>query len=143
MLLIRKCCTEDAEMLWKINREVMNYDYPRDKTVEKLKDLMVNEAHCILVAEIDGQITGYIHLNDYDTLYFDHMKNVLCLAVLSEYRRKGVATKLLEAGERWAKETGAVGIRLDSGAERLAAHDCYEKAGYVQKKMHKYFRKIF
>lgn len=143
MLTIRKCRIEDAKILCKINREVMGYDYSVEKTMEKIKQLVNQDENGIFVAEVDDQIAGYIHLNSYDTLYFDHMKNILCLAVLPEYRGKGVATALLEAGEEWAKETCAAGIRLDSGAERLAAHTCYEKAGYEYKKMHKYFRKMF
>lgn len=143
MFLIRKCRIEDAEILCKINREVMGYDYPVEETAEKIKQLVNLDENGIFVAEDENQIAGYIHLNSYDTLYFGHMKNILCLAVLPEFRRRGVATVLLEAGEKWAKEHGAIGIRLDSGAERLPAHACYEKAGYEQKKMHKYFRKMF
>ncbi len=143
MIFVRKAKSEDVKAICKINAEVMGYSYPREETQNKLCMLMENLGHGIFVAEYDGAAVGYIHLHDYDCLYFPHMKNVLCLAVLPEFRRKGIASALLRAGECWAEGTGAAGIRLDSGAERLPAHGCYEKAGYVQMKMHRYFRKMF
>lgn len=100
-------------------------------------------AQCVLVAEEDGTLAGYIHLEDYDTLYFPHMKNILGLIVLPEYRGKGIASALLAEAENWAKAAGASGIRLDSGIERVCAHVCYRKAGYTEQKLHKYFKKLF
>lgn len=143
MLQIRNCMPEDGEEISRINREVMGYDYPPEQTKEKIKALSTNQHHLILVAELRGRIAGYIHLNDYDTLYFGPMKNVLCLAVLPEYRRQGIAGALLKKAESLSKESSTVGIRLDSGAERLPAHACYEKYGYINIKDHKYFRKMF
>ena len=143
MITVRKCVLSDAEMLCRLNTEVMKYQYPFDDTVKLLEKLIGNVEHGIFVAEHNGQIAGYIHLHDYQTLYFVPMKNILCLAVFPEYRRKGVGSALLAAAEQWAKETGAAGIRLDSGEERLPAHACYEKAGYVARKMHKNFVKQF
>lgn len=143
MVTVRKCSVSDAEMICRLNTEVMNYRYPLVDTEEALSCLLQNTGHGIFVAELDGQIAGYIHLQDYETLYFPPMKNILCLAVFPEYRERGVASAMLMAGETWAKETGAAGIRLDSGEERLPAHACYEKAGYLPRKMHKNFVKKF
>lgn len=143
MLRIRSCTHEDAAEIQMINSAVMGYDFPVEDTEKKIRMLMSDPQNKILVAEMDGIVTGYIHLNDYDVLYFPKMKNILCLAVLPEYQRLGIASGLLEAAERWAIDSGAAGIRLDSGAERVPAHFCYEKAGYKNIKMHKYFRKVF
>ena len=57
-----------------------------------------------MVAATDGQIICFIHAASYETLYFSLLKNLLGLAVASEYRRKGVGTDLLDAVETWAKE---------------------------------------
>lgn len=143
MLMIRRGRKEDAAAICDINANVMKYQYPLCKTAEILERLIHDPGHCILVADWNGKTAGYIHLHDYDSLYFGSMKNVLCLAVRPEYRRKGIASALLTEAECWAKQTGAVGIRLDSGAERLPAHACYRKAGYSERKLHKYFRKEF
>ena len=128
----------DTEAIWRMNKEVMEYDYPLEQTRDKLKNALADQGQCVLVAVLDGTVVGYIHLVD-----FPHMKNVLALAVLTEYRRRGAASALLAAGEQWARETGAAGMRLDSGVERTGAHACYAKAGFVERKLHKNLRKLF
>jgi len=87
-------------------------------------------------------VVGYIHLENYDTLYFDHMKNVLVLAVFTEFRRRGVATRLMAEAEEWAAETGAAGIRLVTGVEREDAHAFYERMGYTMRKLQKHYIKL-
>lgn len=139
---IRTATESDAESIWQLNK-ALGYEYPFDDTAKRMRSVITNPNHRIFVAEINGVVTGYIHLVDYDTLYFDPLKNVLALTVLPEYRRKGIATRLLVEAAEWAKATGASGIRLDSGIDRVGAHICYRKNGYQEIKLHKYFKKLF
>ena len=139
---IRTALKTDAESIWRLNK-ALGYEYPFADTEKRLHTIMANPSHCIFVAELDGVVAGYIHLEDYDTLYFDSLKNVLALTVLPEFRRRGVATHLLSKADEWAKATGASGIRLDSGIERVGAHACYRHNGYQEVKLHKYFKKLF
>ena len=74
-ITIREARAEDAQALAWLNREEMGYGYPVDKTKEKLAMLLESGKDKILVAELDGTVAGYVHLNDYDVLYADHMKN--------------------------------------------------------------------
>ena len=143
MLIVRPAKPEDAPAIQRLNKEGLGYDYPLEKTRVLLDSLCGREDQCVLVAELDGElVVGYIHLENYQTLYFAPMKNVLGIAVFPEYRRTGVATKLLTAGEQWAKETGASGIRLNSGSTREDAHAFYEHLGYESNKLQKHFIKM-
>lgn len=127
---IREARAEDAQTLARLNREEMGYDYPLDKTKEKLSLLLESRKDKILVAELDGAVVGYVHLNDYDVLYMDHMKNIMGIAVSSSCRRMGIGWKLLAAAEGWARETGADVVRLVSGESRTGAHAFYRSVGY-------------
>lgn len=142
-MLIRKSTVEDAAGIQRLNKTAMGYDFPVAETEKKLRNALADAGQCVLVAVENQEIVGYLHMEDYDTLYFPHMKNVLALAVLPECRRRGIASQLLAAGEDWARETGATGIRLVSGAERQEAHACYLKAGFKERKLQKNFRKSF
>ena len=71
------------------------------------------------------------------------MKNVLGIAVKTEFCGKGIGSALMQAVENWAKSTHACGIRLVSGESRSGAHKFYEKCGYNSKKMQKNFKKTF
>ncbi len=144
MITIRRARPEDAAAIQLLNKEALGYDYPLDKTREKLEKAAEDQRTCLLVAAFDQDtVIGYVHMTDYDTLYFGHLKNVLAIAVFTEFRRRGAATKLLTAGEQWARDTGAVGIRLVSGENRTEAHAFYERMGYTLRKMQKNFVKTF
>ncbi len=141
-MTIRPARPEDAAAIQLLSRECMGYDYPLESTRERLENAYLDENQCILVAELGPDVVvGYIHLQNYDTLYFDPMKNILALAVATEFRRRGIATRLYTEAEEWAMETGASGIRLVSGAEREDAHAFYRRMGFEEKKLQKNFRK--
>lgn len=129
-VLIRDASPGDAEALARLNRDEMGYDYPVGKTREKLAALLESGKDKILVAELDGQAVGYVHLNDYDLLYAGHMKNIMGIAVDSRCRRMGIGKRLLAAAEGWARESGAEGVRLVSGESRMGAHAFYRSLGY-------------
>lgn len=139
--IIRDAVIADAEALAKLNREEMGYDFPVERTQETLRALLASPRNKILVAENRGQVLGYVHLEDYDLLYAPHMKNVLGIAVAGKVRRQGVGKALLQAGEEWARQTGAAAVRLVSGETRKGAHAFYQSLGYTGNKLQRNFKK--
>lgn len=98
---IRLAQPSDAAAVCHLNRECMGYDYPLRATAQKLQNSLANGRCRIFVAELDGQVVGYVHAQDYDVLYFDHMKNILGIAVDPAFRRQGIGRALLNAVEEW------------------------------------------
>lgn len=141
LFYIRDAQPEDASALTWLNKVAMGYDYPEDKTAEKLALLLNDERNKIFIADWEGSVVGYLHLVDYDVLYGDHLKNIMGIAVDPAYRRRGIGKSLLAAGESWAKEQGAAGIRLVSGESRTGAHAFYRSLGYQGNKMQLNLRK--
>jgi GNAT superfamily N-acetyltransferase len=47
--------------------------------------------------------------------------NILRIAVSASFRKKDIGKILLAEVEKWARDTGAYGIRLVSGATRIGA----------------------
>ncbi|HPE94548.1 MAG TPA: GNAT family N-acetyltransferase [Bacillota bacterium] len=127
---IRECVEEDVIILYELNKNEMGYDYPRDKTETKLRELLKSNKEKIFVAVMDNIVVGYVHANDYDVIYAPHMKNIMGIAVSSNFKKQGIGRALLAAVENWAQETGASGIRLVSGATRTGAHEFYRRCGY-------------
>ncbi len=140
---IRPAVPGDYEALARLNRESMGYDYPPEKTEEQLQKLLSDGKNGIFVAELEGRAVGYVHLCDYDLLYAGHMKNIMGIAVDPACRRMGIGSKLLAAGESWARETGADGVRLVSGETRVGAHAFYRSLGYEGNKMQLNLKKRF
>lgn len=142
-LQIRQCEITDVKAIHDLNTRELGYNYPEDKTKEKIIKILDSNKDKIYVALIDGKVIGYVHANDYDVTYAPHMKNIMGIAVLSNFQKMGIGKALLTSIEHWAKNTGAYGVRLVSGATRISAHEFYRHCGYSGDKQQINFKKMF
>ena len=89
----------------------------------------------IIVAEVDGAIAGYamiwasqkgedIEEGDFETA------RLADLAVLAEYRKRGIGKALLEAAEDFAREQGATSLHIGVMAANQGALRLYRSCGY-------------
>lgn len=140
---IRECKTEDVDAIYSLNNTEMGYEYSIEDTKEKLEGLLESDKDKIFVATVQNTVVGYVHANDYDVIYAPHMKNIMGIAVSGEYKKYGIGKAMLEEIEKWAKETGAFGIRLVSGSTRTGAHEFYRRCGYIGDKQQINFKKYF
>lgn len=88
------------------------------------------EAH--LIAEDDGDLVGYIRLNDaYPFVEGAGVLAVNGLAVVPSARGRGIGSTLLEAVAAEAKRRGARKIMLHVFGTNLVAQRLYERHGYL------------
>jgi len=87
------------------------------------------EAH--LVAEIGGQVAGYLRLRPMTRLPENaHVLGIFGLAVAPRARRQGVATALLDAAEDQARVQGAAKLNLRVLSTNEPAIRLYERQGF-------------
>lgn len=143
-VIIRPATKADAPAIYQCNVEALGYDFPLEKTIERVVFIMDKYPEdCFLVAVLEERVVGYIHASDYECTYMEAYKDIEELAVLNGYQGYGIGRKLLNACELWAKGTGVAGVRLISGVDRHGAHEFYLKCGYTHRKNHKNFVKNF
>jgi ribosomal protein S18 acetylase RimI-like enzyme len=93
------------------------------------------EAH--LVAEDDGEVLGYIRLQDkYTFPEGDGVLSVNGLAVAKEARRRGIGAILLSAATDEGTRRGARKITLNVHGTNTVARRLYERHGYVVEGTH-------
>ncbi|MBE6976586.1 MAG: GNAT family N-acetyltransferase [Ruminococcaceae bacterium] len=143
MIYIREACEADISAIWELNAIEMGYQYPLDATTQKVKMLLNSKADKIYVAVLEHTVVGYVHANNYDVIYAPHMKNIMGIAVLSNYKRCGIGRALLQQVEQWGRSTGAAGVRLTSGMMRTEAHVFYHSCGYAGDKEQLNLKKMF
>ncbi len=142
-VLIRDCRIGDSIDIQVLNQNELGYEYPLEAVEGKLENLLRERTHKIVVAVVDGKVIGYVHACAYDLLYAPPLKNIMGIAVSSDFKKRGIGKKLLNYVEQWARDTGADGVRLVSGATRTGAHAFYTACGYSCNKEQKYFIKYF
>ncbi|WEV68129.1 GNAT family N-acetyltransferase [Bifidobacterium sp. ESL0769] len=138
---IRQADRNDASALQELNNVCLGYDYPLDRTRERLAELLANPGCRIFVAVQDGNVVGYVQANTYKATYGDPAVNVMGLAVSQAARGKGAGRKLMEAVETWAQSINAEEVRLNSAEFRKDAHKFYQAIGYTLDKMQARFGK--
>ena len=137
---IRKVEIGDAEAVRDISAEGLGYSCDLALVQKKIAALNASR-EAVFVAETDGDVIGYIHIERYDVLYFETMANILGLSVFKAYHKMGVGKALLFAAEDWARQNNIKMMRLNSGMNRTDAHGFYEHFGYVSEKDQKRFVK--
>ncbi|WP_328819928.1 GNAT family N-acetyltransferase [Permianibacter fluminis] len=94
--------------------------------------ITVNES-VIFLAEIDGQIQGFVQLYPtWSSLSLAQSFVLYDLFVAPAHRRSGIATQLLNAATDYAIGQGASGLSLQTHISNHKAQALYESLGWVR-----------
>jgi GNAT superfamily N-acetyltransferase len=112
----------------------MKWNKPESQYWRYLHEQMAGTRICF-VATVDGQFAGYATVNWRPTYagFADlNIPEIQDLNVLTTYRRKGVASRLLDRAEaEVARRSGVVGIGVGLHPGYNAAQQLYVKRGYI------------
>lgn len=131
--MIREVRINDSKEIKDICKNDLGYECDKQLVELRIANLDVNR-ECVFVADMDGELAGFVHVEKYDLLYSQSMANILGLAVSSKFRRRGLGKKLMCAAEEWAKNKGISVMRLNSGGTRKEAHMFYRNIGFSDEK---------
>lgn len=97
--------------------------------------IMTDENVRLLVAEIDENLVGFVHIVLRDTPAHPIFKPrnyvvVESIGVSSEYQNQGMGRMLMEAVHVWAAEKGATSIELNVYEFNHKAINFYQRLGY-------------
>ncbi len=131
---------EDVEAAARLSTE-LGYPATTEELAGRLADLSWREDHAVLIAELDGTVIGWIHVQESRLVVEPPRADITGLVVSREVRREGVGRTLVEAAERWAAERGADRIRVRSNVVRDDAHAFYPAIGFEVAKTSTVFEK--
>ena len=109
--------------------------YKNSELFKTLKKIIKDDNSAIFVAELEGKIVGlaeiYIRQDEPNPLKVSYRYGFLqSLIVTESFRHHQIGTPLLKAAEQWAKEKGAIEMRLDIWEFKQGPLGFYEKRGY-------------
>lgn len=118
---VRRACASDAAALAALE----NSCFSKPWSEQALAEGLAREDARYFAADVDGNVVGYLGAHN---VFGD--VSVTNIAVDPAYRRQGVATTLLNALLKSAKEEGASRVLLEVRVSNEAAITLYEKAGF-------------
>lgn len=143
--IIRTFEEKDRLIVQKLAAEVQNYERTLDsrradgdlikvRQVEKLLKPIKEDNGILIVAELNGEVVGYIagykQVDDMDTYERFYIAD---LSVTEKCRGQGIGTKLLKEAERVAIEKFHLeNIRIGVLAPNVEAKKLYEKLGFTE-----------
>jgi [ribosomal protein S18]-alanine N-acetyltransferase len=123
-LYIRRMTLEDIPAVVELDQISFSLPWPERSFRFELTD---NPASRCWVAEADGRVVGMIV-----TWLFVDEAHIATIATHPEYRRQGIASKLLIYTLQSVVREGAQSSFLEVRASNLAAQEMYRKFGYVE-----------
>jgi ribosomal-protein-alanine N-acetyltransferase len=120
-LIIRDMQEDDISAILEI--EQISFSTPWSK--ESFLNEIYKKYAFSKVAVFEENIIGYICAN-----YLHHESHILNLAVHPDFRRRGVATILMNEAIRELKEKGCVFMYLEVRISNTGAHRFYERFGF-------------
>jgi ribosomal-protein-alanine N-acetyltransferase len=121
-LIIRKMTVEDIPAVVALDQ--MSFTLPWPERSFRF-ELTQNSASRCWVAEVDGRIVGMI----VNWLLVDEV-HVATIATHPDFRRQGIARKLLSHSLRYMSDEGAISSFLEVRESNAAAREMYRKFGY-------------
>ena len=141
-LIIRPATINDADRIAELSG-TLGYPAEAEAMARRLAGILAHETHAVVVAEVAGEVVGWIHGAEQQMLEFDVRCEILGLVVAADQRGQGVGRRLVEAVEEWARTRGLSGVSVRSIVIRPESHPFYERIGYVRvKTQHAYRKKL-
>jgi|SRR3989344_1990986 len=125
MQYLETTLADSIEEIFRVGRESFNEFYPRDKFLKRL----TNKKYWIYVAKEDEIVGFKIFYEDGDRQIYDWLDGVS-----PSYRRKGIASRLMNMGRDFAKNQGYAKIKLKTHEGHPEMISLCKKFGFVEVK---------
>lgn len=130
---IRPAQIADARSISELTTQ-LGYDVPPSTVGERLARLVGRSDQQFLVAEMDDDVVGWIHVVTIEYIETGAFGVVGGLVVDRTHRKHGVGRALMARAEDWVRGQGCTLMRLWSSAMRTESHRFYEHLGYANVK---------
>ena len=139
-LKVRPASQQDVEKLCDLCVQ-LGYPSSVEDVAARLERISGRPDHCLLVAEIDGEVVGWVHACEELTLETGPCAVLAGLVVDEGHRSKGVGAQLLRAAEEWGRSQGYGRMVVRSNVVRERAHRFYKRQGYALVKTSRVFER--
>jgi predicted N-acetyltransferase YhbS len=137
---VRRAKSGDVARIAVLSGE-LGYPTTEKEMKVRLRRVLLKKNHVVLIAELGGEVIGWLHLSICDFLETASFAEINGLIVAEGQRSAGAGARLIEAGKKWALKKKCPLMHVRSNVIRERAHAFYERQGFIHYKTSKIFRK--
>ena len=143
-MIIENLKSEDLKGLKELYEKGFGGVSNLEKMEETFESMAAKSEYHVLCAKIDGKVVGSVLGVVCQELFGDCIPFMVVedVVVLNEFRRKGIAKKLMLELEDRAKQANCSMILFVSSVHRVGAHKLYESLGYGNDKVNGYRKRL-
>jgi GNAT superfamily N-acetyltransferase len=110
-----------------------NPNWPHDHGAEWTKANLANPDWLVLLAYADGTVVGHLDgaYHPPSNMWKAARATLISMAVHADWRSRGVGTQLVDRFKEWARERGAVQLRVTAYAANEGAIRFYRRNGFT------------
>lgn len=126
-----------------MDREVFLAQHPDWRVSQEaaIRDVCADPEARVMVAADAGRVVGFTACKIHEA---DRIGEIYMIAVDPACQRRGIGSALTEEALAWFKTTDVTTLMVDAGGDpgHAAARATYERAGFKQLPIARYFRKV-
>jgi len=128
-MIIREFQPKDGQAVQGLLGE-LGYTPDESEVRRRLAKVLETLGHRIIIADVDGEVAGLLHVFDRPALEKPCEAVVQALVVSGDHRGKGIGEALMREAEVWAERRNLSSVTLYSRVDRGRARVFYERIGY-------------
>ncbi len=142
-MLIRKAEIRDLRCIQELNNQLFELeiasfdeylikDWPLSNEGKQYFETAIKEK-CVIVAEVDGNVVGYLLGEECNIPYYNFKIAELCnMCVDKNYRKQGIGNKLYSEFENYYKKQGVERFIVTASYKNENAKQFYKKMGFKE-----------
>lgn len=138
---IRRIEPEDYKDIVCLNNK-LGYIYDVERVRDRINNILETGTDIIMVAEVAGNVIGYIHGSPYNTLYADNLLNIVVI-VFSNDCNDEIKNELFTSFEKRTIKNGYYGIRMAADIQREDLYDFMMKEHFNSQRDLKHYIKYY
>lgn len=122
----------DANAVCKIASTVLNPKIPPAKMKRQFFKIIEDIEQIVMVAVNSAHTVGFIHARRMDDLVYGSYTEIVTIALLPYYQKRGGGTSLLMGVEQWSRQMLITDLKCIKKINNIAADHLLKGCGYTQ-----------
>lgn len=124
----------NIDAVCKISQRVLNSELPSDKLTKQYLAIIEDIEQIVMIAENSGHTVGFVHARRVSDLVYGNYAEIVAIALLPYYQRRGGGTSLMLGIEQWSKQMLTSELKCFPKSDNIAVRQLLIGCGYAESK---------